>query len=278
MIKSKWENKKTTQAFKDDSSKKIIVCYPIVTGNGAKHVATNLSHVYKEHYPEKRVALIDLDFHHDHMMDQQILGDNVHSIDNLLDKIDANQLTQDLFLENMITLKPQIDFLRGTQLKKDFVIICRHHIEEIFAHLRESYDKVFISVSNRHDNAGTIYGLNLADEVIMVARNNYTNFMKIDEAFEAIIRCYHKENTIKLVLNQYNPKSNINFGTWIMEHPVIALGMIPFDENAADGNDLTNTNLTRINKLRGGNKNQTAYEQILREIFISKEKTLNKEE
>lgn len=247
------------------NEKKIIVCMPVVIGNGSKYTAMNLAHYYKVKNPEARVALIDLDFHYPTMFGNETSFDQVHNIDNLLDKIDGRQLNTKLFHENMIQLQNQVDFLKGTTLGANHVAIQRHHIEEIFSYLRDEYDRVFVSIANVDDNAGTVYGLKFADDVVLVAVNNYTNYTKIDQALELVRRYFHKHLHQKLIFNRYNDKSTTEFGHWLNENKVQALGSILYDPRTTDGADLTGSFLSRLTSKKA-NKLPINYETILNQL------------
>ena len=137
---------------------KMFVCMPIVIGNGSKYIATNLSHYTKILYPTKKVALVDFDFKNPYLAERLSLHDTIHSIDNLIDKIDGNFLNETLFFENMIKLKNGVDLLKGTKITHNVKLIQKNHIEKIISILKNNYDYVFMTVSNEV-LAGTVYGL-----------------------------------------------------------------------------------------------------------------------
>ena len=66
---------------------KVITVYPIVTGNGAKFITTNLANTLKEEYPDKKIALVDFDLKHPYLAHTLSEFDEVHGIDNLIEKI-----------------------------------------------------------------------------------------------------------------------------------------------------------------------------------------------
>lgn len=252
----------------DTMEPKIIVCYPIIAGNGGKHVSTMLAHKYKEIYPNKKVALVDFDFHHPHFIERFISGTSRHGIDNLLDHIDGDNLPNHVFLENMITLKTGVDYLKGTELGDKHIFICKNHIQNILKHLRNSYDKVFISTASAFDNAGTIYGINGADEVLLITKNNYSNLRKIEEVYPEIMRFYFHEHPIKIVINQYNNVSGFNLGNFISKNPVEGIGIIPHQIETCDAGHLMKNKLINVNVgMKRKRAERDYYKEILGKLF-----------
>ncbi len=251
-----------TFEYNSKTNNKIIVCIPVVTGNGSKYTAMNLAHYHKVSNPDHKVALVDLDFHLPSIFAQETSFDQIHNIDNLLDKIDGNQLNSKLFHENMIELPNQVDLLKGTALINNHPAIQRHHIETIFRYLKEEYDYTFVSVSNIDDNSGTVYGLHEADEVVMVAVNNYVNYLQIEDKLQLVRRYFHKHLEQKLIFNRYNEKSQVDFGDWIRENNIVVIGSILYDEKTMDGMDLSGTFLSRLN-IKKNTKIPLNYESIL---------------
>lgn len=246
---------------------KLVTCFPIIPGNGSKHVVANLAHNYKLKYPDLQVAIADFDFHYPTLLANESSFDTIHGVDHLLDQIDGKQLTENLFKENMVKLKNGVHLLKGTQLKRKYVIIQRHHIEEILHYLRKLYDVVFIAVANQDDNAGTVYTLCETDELLLVATNNYTNLYGADDAVGLARRYYKKSLRLKLVFNRYNDKSQTDFGSWFREQNVEMITAIPFQEKAIDGHDLFGLIGTKLS-FKKGPKLNPPYEAILNHLQL----------
>lgn len=242
---------------------KFITCFPVMTGNGAKHTALNLAFSYKQKYPEHRVALVDLDFTHPTLLGLETLNDEVHGIDNLLDKIDSNHLTEELFHANLVKTRNGVHLLKGTKLKDNSNTIKREHLEVIFQHLRKGFDRVFINVSSLDDQSGTVYGLHLTDCVLFILNNNYTNYSLCEEQYQLVKRYYHGENLFGL-FNKFNNHSKVEFGTWIFEKKMTVLGEVPYDEKTIDGVDWFGGLLAKAKKT---SKKQSPYEFILDQLI-----------
>lgn len=242
---------------------KFITCFPVMTGNGAKHVALNLAFSYKQKYPEHRVALVDFDFTYPTLLGLETSHDTVHGIDNLLDKIDSNHLTEELFHANLVKTRNGVFLLKGTHLKENSNTIQRQHLEVIFQHLRKGFDRVFINVSSLDDQSGTVYGLHLTDCVLFIMNNNYTNYHVCEEQYQLVKRYYHGENLFGL-FNKFNASSKVEFGEWIFEKKMTVLGEIPYDEKAIDGNDWFGGLLSKTKKTA---KKQSPYEFILDQLI-----------
>lgn len=252
----------------DTLEPKIIVCYPIIAGNGGKHTAAMLAHKYKELYPNKKIALVDLDFHHPHFMERFISASSRHGIDNLLDHIDGDNLPNHVFLENMVTLKSGVDYLKGTNLGDKHIFICKNHIESILKHLRSNYDKVFVSTASAFDNSGTIYGINGADEVILIVKNNYSNLRKIEDVYPEVMRYYFQERPLKVIINQYNSVSGFSLGNFLSKNHVEGLGAVPFQAETCDAANLMKNKLLNVNlDIKRKRNERDYYKEILEKLF-----------
>lgn len=244
-----------------DKRGKVVVCYPVIQGDGCKYIATNLAHHYKSVNSEKRVALVDLDLKLPYLANMISTHDDIHGIDNLIDKIDGGFLTDDLFKENMVKLKSNVELLKGTKLIGNHKIFNKNHIEKVISHLRELYDFIVISVSPDADNAGTVYGLYESDEVVLVCRNNYANFKAFDRAV-SVIRQYKKsDNTLKLIFNMYSESSQIDFNSHIKDHSIEVIGAVKYDESTIDNVDLSGSS---FKVFKGKSKSLELYEPIVK--------------
>lgn len=229
---------------------KIVVTYPVAQGVGGKFVTTNVASVYKERYPEKKVALVDFDFKAPYLAGYLTDNDKIHGIDNLIEKIDGGFLDEELFMENMVKMDNGIELLKGTKLRNNHYFIEPKHIQEIIQHLRNSYDAVFVAISSVHDNAGTTTALFEADELLMVSRNDFTCFTLAENALE-IVNHYKKEDVpLKWVYNQFNDASNMDFNTFIGENGLQVVGIIPFNKESIDNRDLKGKAFNLIKRKR----------------------------
>lgn len=245
---------------------KIFVCMPIVTGNGSKYMATNLAHYTKTMFPDKKVALVDFDFKHPYLAQKLSLHDNIHCIDNLTDKIDGKFLDVSLFKENMITLKNGVDLLKGTKITHNTNLIKKHHIEKIIELLKLNYDYIFIAVSNEA-LSGTVYSLFHSDEILIVARNNYTNFNEAKRIFK-LIQHYKGENSkINMIINQYSSVSEVTFGDYIKNFNINYVELVPFEEQTFDHNDLDKS-IIASKMFKSRKKYQEVFENILNQIIV----------
>lgn len=245
---------------------KIFVCMPIVTGNGSKYMATNLAHYTKTMYPTKKVALVDFDFKHPYLAEKLSLHDTIHSIDNLTDKIDGNFLDKSLFAENMIKLKDGVELLKGTKLTHNIELIKKHHIERIIELLKENYDYIFIAVSNEV-LSGTVYSLFNADEVLLVAKNNYTNFKEAKRVFNLISHYKNNDTKLSLIINQYSDVSEITFSDYLEKYDVSNIELVPYDEQTFDHNDLDKGILTS-KMFKTKKKSQEVFENLIAKYIV----------
>ena len=216
---------------------KLFVCMPVMVGNGSKYIATNLAHYTKKLYPDKKVALVDFDFINPYLAEKLSLHDNIHGIDNLTDKIDGNFLDNHLFTENMVKLKNGVELLKGTKLTHNLDLIKKHHIEKILELLRSLYDFVFIAVSNKV-TSGTVYGLFEADEIVLVAKNNYSNYREINKTLKLISNYKNDKSNIHLVVNQYTEISEVNFSEFVKDNIIKEIELVPYNEATFDNSNI----------------------------------------
>lgn len=222
----------------ENTQGKLTVIYPVTQGVGGKYVATNVANVYKERFPEKKVALVDFDFKAPYLAGYLTDNDKVHGIDNLIEKIDGEFLDDELFKENMVVMENGIELLKGTKLGNNHYFIEQKHIQQIINFLRGMYDTVFVSVSALADNAGTTTSLFEAEEIVMVSRNDFTCYNLAENALE-VVKHYKKENVeVKWVYNQFFEGSNMDFNGFVGEHGLNVIGVLSFDKDTIDNRDL----------------------------------------
>lgn len=244
---------------------KIFVCLPVVVGNGSKYIATNLAHYTKLMYPSKSVALIDFDFRHPHLAERLSLQDTTHGIDNLTDKIDGKFLSPELFFENMIILKSGVHLLKGTKITHNVSLIKKHHVEEIMKILKENYDYVFISTTNEA-LAGTVYGLFEATDVVLVTRNNYSNFKEFEKALTLANHYRSSTSNLHLIINQYAESSDVVFNELFGESSFKNIELVPYNEETFDHNDLDKNKI--VSKMfKGKNQSQEIFQGILDKLI-----------
>lgn len=251
--------------FNKEDKGKVIVCYPVVIGNGNKYIATNIANYYKQKYPNKGVALVDFDFKNPYLAGKLAIQDDIHGIDNIIDKIDGNFLDQNLFLENMIKLRNNVELLKGTKLIGNHRIITKNHIEKTLEVLKEAYDFIVVAVSCDIDNSGTVYGLFNADEVVMVCKNNFTNFKSMDRAINIIMNYKRTNSKLKLIFNMSQEGSDLDFTKHINDNEIEVIGAIKYDESTVDNEDLQGVSLAS-KVFKSKNKGQEAYESIIQAL------------
>lgn len=244
----------------ENTQSKLTVVFPVTQGVGGKYIATNVANVYKERFPDKKVALVDFDFKAPYLAGYLTDNDKVHGVDNLIEKIDGGFLDDELFSENMVTLDSGIEVLKGTRLRNNHYFIEQKHIQEIIRMLRNSYDAIFISVSSLADNAGTTVSLFEADELLIVSRNDFTCYSLAESALETV-KHYKKEDVeLKWVYNQHFEGSNLDFSAIISEQSMKVVGVVPFNKESIDNRDLKGKAFGGILKRK---KQETPFDEIV---------------
>ena len=217
-------------------SKVFTVC-PIIDGVGGKFISANLSHYLKKE-TNQRVALVDFNLKNPYL-GKGLTDDTVHGIDNLLDKIDGDGLTGELFKENMVTLKNGVDLLQGTQMIGKHHLFQPTHISVMVDQLKALYDYVVIAVSPQADNVGTIQGISEADHLVLVGRDNIANRATFNRTYQMITQYKHNTADVGFIYNMKSEPKGIS--EYVQDKNLTVLGLIDYDEQAIDNHDLTTT-------------------------------------
>lgn len=221
-------------------SGKIYGVMSVVPGNGAKYVATNLAKAVRHKDKSKRVLLVDFDFENPFLAYVFVKHDITHGIDNLLPHIHESGVNEEIFKENIISTRLGVDVLKGTQFAGKTKMFSRLHIETILNVAKKLYDVVIVVISSKANNAGTIYTLLHADQLIMVLRNNYSNELKLDKVVDVVQHYYRSENPVLLVYNFQNihSKAGVNEKLQSFSIEVKVVGVLEYDERSIDNIDL----------------------------------------
>lgn len=246
-----------------ENKAKVITVYPIVAGNGAKFIGTNVAHYLKVAHPTKKVALVDFNMKQPYLAHALSTHDEIHGIDNLMDKIDGNHLTDELFMENMVMMKNNVEVLKGTKMVGKHKVFTDKHMKAVVEHLRNIYDVVVVVVSSEVDNAGTVFGLHEADSVIMVGRNNVANAKSAFRALNIVNQYKKSTDTIKMVYNMHTPNSS-NLAEFIKDSGVEVLGLVEYDESAIDNLDLNGGQGVKFFKSKS--KNQDVFTNMVKNL------------
>lgn len=246
---------------------KIITIYSVVQGNGAKFVATNLSNSYKKLNPEAKVALVDFDFRYPFLASAIAPQDEIHGIDNLIEKIDGQFLDKSLFEENMIHLKNGVHLLRGTKLQNKHSLIERSHIEKVVECVKQIYDLTIIVANSDFDNSGSIYSAIHSDEIILIGQANYSTYLNLGNVCKKVNH-YSQTNCKKWFLyNKFYESKHVDLKDSIIKNNVTVLGVVPLMSDAIDNIDLKDN---AIKSFLGGNRqsrNDTnVFDEIMRKL------------
>jgi MinD-like ATPase involved in chromosome partitioning or flagellar assembly len=215
----------------------------VVPGNGAKYVATNLAKSMKRKDKKERkksVLLIDFDFENPCLAYEFVKHDNTHGIDNLLPHLNHSCVSEEIFRENIIHTSLDVDVLRGTHFIGKVKQFSKLHIEAILDVARKMYDAVIVVVSPKVNNAGTVYTLFHSDQVILVLRNNHSNYLKVESALR-IVKQYHKaEHPTAIIYNMKNnlSKADVNDKLRDSSLELKVIGVLEYDEKSIDNLDL----------------------------------------
>lgn len=219
---------------------KLILCYSVLQGNGSKYLATNLAVYYKRKFTQAKVALVDFDFKNPYLALSLTGHDSVHGIDNLIDVIESDQLTDRLFKENMVPVL-DVDILKGTKLIGRDHLLTKKHVVKIIETLKANYDYIIMAVSPEPDNSGTVYGLAAADEIIMVIKNDLTNYFRFKQAINVINTYKSMRKEPVIVYSRAQKNNNVSFNGLFEEFGTPVASLIPYREENVDNNNFAGT-------------------------------------
>ena len=229
----------------------LIACISPVSGSGCKYTAVTIATALRTKYPKAKIALVDFDLTNPYMLARQTMNDRIHGIDNLLDKISAGVLTQDLFNENMIKMGNDFDFLKGTKRVGRENFFTKQHILKTIEFLRKGYDYVVVAVPPKTNNSATIFTLHEADHIVMVVRPNIANLLNVNDTIEACKKLrYSTGVSVNVLYNMRASATDIEaFGKSITENGIRPLGYMSFDETTVDNANIGGSLKDKIAKL-----------------------------
>jgi len=239
---------------------KLIVCYPVLQGNGSKYTATNLAHEIKMHDKELDVALVDLDFKVPYLAGYLSGHDTVHTIDNLIEKIDGGFLSEEDIRDNMVKLKDGVELLKGTKLTNTHYFIKQQHIRQILILLKRMYDVVVVAVSHGNDSLSATVSMLSADHILMIARNDFSNYQVLESQIRFLQNYAVNEDKIKLIFNMYDPASNLDFQPILQKTGVPLVAWVPFNPDTANNKHIESGGIGgRLFRRR----EQTPYDELI---------------
>jgi|HigsolmetaAR206D_1030411.scaffolds.fasta_scaffold00003_67 Flp pilus assembly CpaE family ATPase len=239
---------------------KLIVCYPVLQGNGSKYTATNLAHEIKMHDKDFDVALVDLDFKVPYLAGYLSGHDTVHTIDNLIEKIDGGFLSEEDIRNNMVKLKDGVELLKGTKLTETYYYIKQQHIRQILIFLKRMYDVVIVAVSHGSDSLSATVSMLSADHILMIARNDFSNYQVLEREIRFLKNYAANEDKIKLIFNMYDPSSNLDFQPILAKTGVPLVAWVPFDPETINNRHIESSGIA--GKLFR-KKEQTPYDDLI---------------
>lgn len=223
-------------------SGKVYAIMSVVQGNGAKYIATNLAKSVKrkEKKENKRVLLVDFDFENPFLAYDLVKHDITHGIDNILPHIHQSGINEEIFKENIIETRIEVDVLRGTNMNGNMKQFSKLHIESILTTARKLYDMIFVVISPKANNAGAIYTLFHADQIVLVLRNNNSTYLKVEKSLKMIEQYATNDNPVLAVYNQQNNHSKADVQEKLKESkiPLKIVGVVEYDERSIDNVDL----------------------------------------
>lgn len=241
---------------------KLFAITSIVVGNGSKYFATNLAHYLKkkDKKDDLKVLLIDFDFDNPYLAYEYVKHDMVHGVDNLLNTINSGGLTDELFLDNIVGTDLDFDVLKGTALPDKKRVFTKEVVRIIIEKALSNYDYVFVVIGNNPSDAGMVYTLTQADEVFIVARDNYTNVSCSTKVFDYIKAYYKKSNPLMIIHNYRNTHATSEFNRLLKDGEIYVAGSLVYDEKSID-----NVNLEKDKGIFNKSLNENEFMNIIKQ-------------
>lgn len=244
---------------------KICVITSVVQGNGSKYIATNLATDLKRREKDSRILLVDFDFDNPFLATAFTEHDDIHGIDELSNCITSEGVAENLFLENVVETKLQVDVLKGTKFIEKNRMFTKQHIESILERAKDLYDFIYVVVNANSSNAGTIYSLLKADKVMMTLRNNHSNLNRLLKTLN-LLKQYSATKEFYAVYNYKNLTSKLNLNKKFEGEPVQIAGVLEYDEKGID-----NLNLEKKDSAFSRTINQKEFTKINKMIWGKEE-------
>lgn len=252
-------------AKKTTKNGRLLVTYPVLQGNGSKYTATNIAHALKVNDSDVSVALVDLDFKSPFLAGYLSGHDNIHTIDNLIERIDGGFLDEEAVENNMVELKNGVHLLKGTKLKNTYYFIKQEHIRQILIMLKKMYDFVIVAVSNGNDSLSTTVTMLSADHVLLVSKNDYSNFSALENEIEFVQNYAIHEDNIKLIFNMYDPTSDLDFEHILSSKGVPLISWVPYNIETVNNKNIGSTKM--MGKFIKSRKEEGPYDLIVAELM-----------
>lgn len=240
----------------------ICVITSVVPGNGAKWVATSLASSMIDEKEENKVLLIDFDFENPFLASPYVKHDEIHGIDNLVTHISDNDVSNEIFLENVITTNFGADVLKGTNFIEKAKRFSKEHIEVILNKAKLLYDYVYVVVNAKANSAGTVYSLANADKILLVLRNNHANERKIDLVLKLIEQYKKSTASLYAIYNYKNLNTDVQINFVSINESVKVLGALNYDEK-----DIDNLGLDKKKSLFGSSSNKGELRKANRQLW-----------
>lgn len=248
-------------AKKTKKNGSLLVCYPVLQGNGSKYTATNIADTIKHMDHDLNVALVDLDFKVPYLAGYLSGHDRVHTIDNLIERIDGGFLDEEVIKDNMVELKNGVDLLKGTKLKNTYYFIKQEHIRQILVMLQKMYDVIVVAVSNGNESLSTMVAMLAADHILLVGKNDYSNYLSLESEIRFAQNYASNEDKIKLIFNMFDQNSDLDFQPILSETGVPLVAWIPYDKDTVNNKHIDSGKI--IGKFLKSKKEDSPYEELV---------------
>lgn len=239
----------------------LIVCYPALQGNGSKYTATNLADAIKNKDRDLSVALIDLDFKVPYLAGYLSGHDKVHTIDNLIERLDGGFLDKEAIKDNMVELKNGVELLKGTKLKNTYYFIKQEHIRQILVMLRKIYDVIIVAVSNGNDSLSTTVAMLSADHIILVGKNDFSNYLSLENEIKFVQNYASNEDKIKLIFNMFDSNSDLDFQPILSKTGVPLVAWIPFNPETVNNRHIDSGKI--VGRFLKSKKESSPYDDLV---------------
>ena len=222
---------------------KIITVLPAVTGCGAKYCTVSIAYGIRAKDKNAKILILDFDFRNPTLLGDALACEKGRGLDTVVAQIDAGVMNDELFKDSVVNYNNLFDVLKGTEIPDDNSIIKAEHITKIFDLAKKDYNYIVCVVAPDDENAGTVYGLYHADEIVLTVRPNFAALNNLDFMIRRIIERYKNHPEPFKVI--YNMRSATTYKyeemASLLDKHSITIGEFAYNEDTIDNLNLDKT-------------------------------------
>jgi len=190
---------------KEQKNAEIISVFSAKGGTGKSVIAFNFALILSKE-KENKVLLIDGDFL---FGDVGVLVDEkpIKTIENIIDDMAFESYA--IMKEYITSTNYTIDTLLAPKRPESAEKITKTNIEEIIGILKKEYDYIIVDLGTNYNNS-TLTFLDLSDQIFFITLMDLMSIKNTKIGIDVMKSLEYDKDKLKLIVNQYNRKSNIS--------------------------------------------------------------------